>query len=214
MNGLVACIFAEFALLAMIVPGLSLLRRKVRGKLALALMPPALVTLPLLAMARLQLVSFYGSPTEAMTAVITAQALAIAFSLALCGTSALFSRRWPIGGPAFVALVAVIILASPVWGDVVLLLKSQTILRFTQTWLVAANPLFSISRAADFDWTHAAVLYNLSTRIGEDLVYEPASWRLQAIVYAAIGLLSAAVSVLVRQAGRPAEYLLSPGERL
>jgi hypothetical protein len=214
MNALIAWIFAEFALLALTVPGLTTLRRTVRGKLALALALPALASLPLVAAARLQLTSFLGAPADAVQLVVAAQALALAFSTALCGAAALAGRRWPLGGPAAVTVLALCVLTSPVWGDTVLLVRNQAVMLFFQKWLVAANPLFSVAMAADFQWTHAAVLYNLSTRIGEDLVYDPAPWRLLAAAYAALGLVTAAASAIIRQRGRPAEFLLSPGERL
>ncbi len=214
MNGLVAWIFAEYALLAMVVPGLTMLRRTVRGKLALAVGLPAVASLPLVAGARVGVLLFLGTPGEAVGFVVAAQALALGFSAALCGASALLSRRWPVGGPAAVSVAALLVLASPAWGDVVLLVRSEPVMVAGQKWLVAANPLFSVSEAGGFDWTHAGTMYNLSTRIGEDLTFAPASWRVLAAVYGGAGLAMAVLSSLVRQKGRPAEYLLSPGERL
>jgi len=57
-----------------------------------------------------------------------------------------------------------------------------------------------------FDWTHASILYPL-TRIGEDFPYSPVDLFTQAAAYAAAGIGAAALASLVRQRGRPSEYL-------
>ena len=213
MSLLVVCFFAEFACLALLVPGLTLLRRNVRAKLFVTIAVPVLVTLPLLAAVRLGLLPSYFSVTGAMHLVLKVQALAIVFTVALSGASALLGRWWPLGGPASVSVLAMLLLASPTWGDVLLGLDNKTVQSLAETWLVAPNPLFTIAHLANYDWTHAQTLY-LMTRIGEDFVFAPTSLAVLLIAYGAAGLIAAILAALIRQRGRPAEYLLSPDEHL
>ena len=237
MSTLMVCLFAEFVCLALLVPGLTMLRRNVRSRLFVAVAIPVLATLPLMAAVRLELLSSYLSVTGATHLLLRAQTLAVAFSLALGGAAALLSRRWPFGGSAAVSVLAMLLLASPAWGDVLLRMNNKTVQSLATRWLVAPNPLFTIARLANYDWTHADTLYNM-TRIAEDFVFAPSvpcwcrhfTFRGQPIfsrrnhsshalfalliAYVAVGLVPALLAGLLRRKGRPAEYLLSPGERL
>lgn len=208
------CLFAEFACLALLVPGLTMLRRNVRSRLFVAVAIPVLATLPLLAAVRLELLSSsYLSLSGATHLLLRTQALAVAFSLALGGAASLLSRRWPSGGSAAVSVLAMLLLASPAWGDVLLRLDNKTLQAAAARWLVVPNPLFTIARLAGYDWTHDDTLYNM-TRIAQDFVFAPSALSVLLIAYVAVGLASALLAGLLRQRGRPAEYLLSPGERL
>ena len=213
MSPLVVCLFAEFACLALLVPGLTLLRRNVPAKLFVTIAVPVLVTLPLLAAVRLELLPSNFSVTRAMHLLLKVQALAIAFTLALSGASALLGRRWTLGGPVAVSVLAMLLLASPTWGDVLLRLDNKTVQSLAARWLVAPNPLFTVAYLTNYDWTTAKWLYSM-TRIGEDFAFAPTSLPILLIAYGAAGLVAAVLAALVRQKGRPAEYLLSPGERL
>jgi hypothetical protein len=213
MSNLGLFFFAEFAVLALLTPPLVVLRHTIRGKFLLALLLPLAALLAALLLVRLGLWPATLLGASASAAVFRIQALAAAFSLAVAGLSAFTGRRFPLGGPLAVALLAGLILASPLWGNVLLCLSNQVVRDQSLRCLVAANPLFTVSQELGYDWIHADVLYRLAPRIGEDLPFDAASWLPLTISYGGLGLLSLLSSILVRQHGRPSAFLPLPGER-
>jgi hypothetical protein len=192
MKTLTLIFFAEFALLALAAP-LAELRRTVMGKLVQALLIPFVLTLVLIVLVRL---GVWPSRTMAGTTIaliLEIQALAAGFALAVTGAGALAARRWPAGGPLAVTVLALLILASPFWGDVLLDLPlgQQTVAGPILQALVTPNPLFTVCDITQYDWMHSSVLYGRLSRIGEDFMPPSGGWISLTAGYAGLGLLLA-----------------------
>jgi hypothetical protein len=189
MKTLTLIFFAEFALLALAAP-LAGLRRTVKGQLAQALLPPLILTILLIVLVRL---GFWSMAGATMTLILEVQALALGFALAVTGSAALAARRWPRGGPLVVTVLALAILASPFWGDVLLNLPlgRETVAGPVLEALVTPNPLFTVCDLTQYDWMHSSVLYGRLSRLGEDFMPPSGGWLSLAAAYAALGSLLA-----------------------
>lgn len=211
MKALTLLFFAEFAAVALVAPALTLYARTVRGKLLLVCGPLLVLAAPLLAAIRIWL------PAQSWLTVLSLQFLAVVFGLAVAGVAALASRRWMWGGPVAVSLLALLVLATPFWGDLLLDLDSEAVRSAAASWLVAVNPLFTVdARLPDdqFDWMQSRVMYDERygghklTRLGETSGYASTPVGRLTLWYPLVGLTAAAVAGLVRQKGRPSEYLV------
>jgi hypothetical protein len=200
MTWLALACFAQFFLLALVVPGLTVLRRRIVTKLVTAVALPVVLTLPLAVAAHLWL------PAESLLDLLWLQVLAVAFALGLAGLAALAGRRAPWGGPLAVTVAALAVLASPMWGDLLLGAGGPEVRRPALRVLVDVNPLFTVAQALEFDWTHGNLLYHL-TRIGEDFAYTPAAVPWLTAGYAAVGLAAAVLAGLVRSRGSAVEIM-------
>ena len=201
MNGLTAALFAEFCGLALVVPVLAAMLRRSAAKLLLPLSLPLLFTVLLLVISGIYL------PDEPQLGLCRLQLAACAFALGLAGVTVLLSRLWRRGAPAATTVLALAVLASPFWGNLLLDLASESVRGVTMAIVVSANPLFTIAQETQFDWTHGNVLYHM-TRLGEDLAYTPSSLHWVSLGYAALGLVAAGLAGLIRPGGRPADFSL------
>jgi len=203
MTALRVFVFAEFAAVALAAPALGLLCRRVIAKLALVCAPLALAA-PLLALG-----VHLWVPAQPVWGAVGVQLLVAAFALAASGAAALLGRWWRHGGAVVTTLLALAVLATPFWGDLVWNLDSAGVRSAAQRWLVGANPLLTASKQlGNFDWTHGPVLYSKPggikmTRLGEDFPYAPARPWLLGVCYAGLGLAAAAAAGLVRRTDRP-----------
>ena len=204
MTWLTVTLFAEFAGLALLAPALTIFQQRLLAKLLAPAVVPLLVTAPLA-------LAVHGFlPDVSLLEILRLQLAAVAFGLGLAGLATLAGRRWAYAGPLLVTVLALLVLGSPLWGDVALNLAGPagrgTVLRI----LVDANPLFSVAQRLRCDWLHGNVLYvqHLS-RIGEDFAYRPAPLLWLALGYAAVGLLAAGLAVLIRPRGGRADFLNS-----
>ena len=202
MRTLTFVFFAEFALLAMAGPGLTIPFRRVAVKLLLPCLLPIVLT-PLLLPAVAWLL-----PDQPLSDVLQLQVLALSFALAVGGLAALAGRPFPCAGPVLVTLLALALLATPFWGDLLMGIDHDRARAIALRGLVGVNPLFTVAHRLRFDWTHSIVLYRL-TRIGEDFSYTPAPLWLQTVVSAGGGLLAALVAGLVRPRGAAGDYLVA-----
>jgi len=202
--------FAEFATVALAAPVLGLLRRRISSKLFLVGGPLAVAAVPLAIVVHLWL------PAQPVWDAVWLQLLVAAFALAASGVAALLGRRWMRTGPLLATLLALAVLATPFWGDLLWNLDHKAARSAARGCLVAVNPLLTAAKALHrFDWTHGPVLYSKPggikmTRLGEDFPYAPTPVWLLSLCYLGTGLLAAVIAGLVRQKGRPAEYLLAP----
>ncbi len=189
MKTLTLIFFAEFALLALAAP-LAGGRRTVKGKLAQALVGPAALGLVLVVLIRLGVWAIDGAT---VTAILEVQALAAGFALAVSGAAALAARRWPAGGSLVVTVLALAVLASPFWGDVLLNLPlgREVVAGPVLETLVLPNPLFTVCDITQYDWMHSAVLYGRLSRLGEDFMPPSGGWLSLAGGYGGLGLLLA-----------------------
>lgn len=201
MNGLRLFFFAEFAAVALAAPAIGLFRERITRKLWIVCAPLLLGLIPLLIAVHVVV------PAQSLRVVLYLQVVVIAFAVAVAGVAALAGRRWPCGGPAVVTIVAMLVLATPFWGDALVGLDHDGVRRAAQRSLVAPNPLFSAAKVLDnFDWTHDNVLYARYngyklTRIGEDFPYVPTRLWVLAFWYLLAGLLAAGLAGLVRPVG-------------
>jgi len=205
MNGLLLFFFAELATVAIVVPASTVPGRWLLPKLGRVFIALLLVLLPLLGAVSLWL------PNQGLLGVIHLQLMVIGFALGVAGVAALAGRFAQWGGPAAVTIVALLVLATPFWGDVVFNIDSEPVSEFSRSALVVANPLFVVAARLDsYDWLHGNVLYGTYrgvklTRLGEDFPDAPASlWRIT-VGYAALGLVAAGIAGLVQPRRRPPE---------
>ena len=223
MNTLRLVIFAEFFLVALVVPSVTIPGRRILPRLGKVFAVLLVAMLPLLVAVQVWL------PGQPLGAVFHAQLLVIAFAAAVAGLAILAGRYWIWGGPVLVSLLAVAVLTTPFWGDVLInlnlpaaaqWLKERTDVDLSsqavavRQLLVTCNPLFNVSALLDtFDWVHSHVLYDSyggykMTRIGEDFGFSPSgTWQL-GLLYAGIGLLTSGVAGLVRPRGRPPDFMV------
>lgn len=210
MNALRLFFFAEFAAIALGVPVWSISGRLILPRLGRVIGALLVVLAPLLGAAHLWL------PDQSLLTVTVLQLLATAFAVGVCGAALLAGRLWRWGGPVLVTLLALAVLATPFWNNLLLNAGHPAVASAAQQGLVVCNPLFSVAAELDqFDWMHTHVIYRSYdgyklTRLGEDFAYRPARPWLLAVVYAAAGILAAAIAGLVRPRGRPAESLAGP----
>jgi len=203
MAGLELFVFAEFVLVALLVPGIGLFHRRVIAKVAAPLLVPLTITPALLIYVRTV------APGLTLVEGLRLQLLACCFGIGLAGLAALAGRRWPWGGPLAVTLLGLLALASPFWGDILLNLSHAGLRAAALKVLVAVNPLFIAARELHFDWTRGTVIYQHQlTRLGEHFAYRPPVLLVAALSYALVGLLAASLAGLLRQKGRPSEYLI------
>lgn len=210
MNALRLFFFAEFALIALVVPPCSIPGRLILSRLGRLVAAPILALLPLIGAVHLWL------PAQSMLDVIVLQLLAIAFTLAAAGAALLAGRVFMYAGPLCVALVALAVLATPFWNNLLLNAGDERLAAAARQGLVVCNPLYCV--AADlgqFDWMHTHVIYRSYggyklTRLGEDFAFSPARTWVLAIVYAALGLVTAGAAGLARPRGRPADCMIGP----
>ena len=204
MKTLTLIFFAEFVFLALSAP-LEGLRRTVMGKLAQALLGPLALTLVLIVLVRLGVWPSRTMAGTTITLILEVQALAAGFALAVTEAGALAARRRPVGGPLVVTVLALALLASPFWGDVILNLPlgQQAVAGPVLEALVTPNPLFTVCDITQYDWMHSSVLYGRLSRIGEDFMPPSSGWLPLAAGYGGLGLLLALVSARVRERGRP-----------
>lgn len=204
--------FAEFAIVALMAPAIGLMCRRVISRLLVAALPLFLALVPLC------LIVASTMPLMPWLDVAYLQFLAVAFGVATCGVAVLLGRRWPQSGPLLTTLAAMAVLATPLWGDVLWMAGDDALRVAARSTLTVANPLLVVARElGNYDWTHSAVLYGTYgglklTSLGEDFPYSPARLSVLVAAYLAVGLGAAAIAGLVRQKGRPAEYLLPPSE--
>lgn len=210
MNALRLFFFAEFALIALAVPVWSIPGRYILPRVGRVVGVLLALLVPLLAAVHLAL------PEQPLLAITVLQLLAVAFAMGVCGAALVAGRLWMWGGPVLVTLLALAVLATPFWNNVLLNARQPAVASAAQQALVVANPLFSV--AADlgpFDWMHTPVIYRSYggyklTRLGEDFPYTPARPWFMAIIYAAGGLLGVAAAGLMHPRGRPGEDIAGP----
>jgi hypothetical protein len=210
MNGLLLFFFAELATVAIVVPAWIVPGRWILPKLGRVFAALLLVLLPLLGAVRLWL------PDQSLLDVIHLQLMVIGFAVGVAGVAALTSRFAQWGGPAAVTIVALLVLATPFWGDVAFNLDSEPVSRFSRSALVVANPLFVVAARLDsYDWLHGDVLYGTYrgiklTRLGEDFPDSPVSLWPLAAGYVGLGLVTAGIAGLVPPRRRPPESVARP----
>ena len=111
-------------------------------------------------------------------------------------------------------VLALALLASPFWGDVLLSLPlgRETVAGPVLEALVTPNPLFTVTDIMQYDWMHSSVLYGRLSRIGEDFMPPSSGWLALAAVYGGLGLLLALAAWLFgrgpKLAGRSTAGLL------
>lgn len=203
MNGLLLFFFVELATVAIVAPVSTVPGRWILPKLGRVFIALLLVLLPLLGAVSLWL------PGQSLLGVIHLQLMVIGFAVGIAGVATLAGRFAPWGGPASASIVALLVLATPFWGDVAFNLDSGPVSGFSRSALVVANPLFVVTPRLDsYDWLHGDVLYGTYrgtklTRLGEDIPTGSVSlWRLAA-GYAGLGLVTAGIAGLVRPRHRP-----------
>jgi len=142
MTWLVAAIFCEFLVVALLAPNLGQFHRRIIAKVATALMVPLTMTPAVLVCASI------FDPGLTLVEVLRLQVLACGFAVGLGGLATLVGRQWSWGGPIAVSLLGVGVLASPFWGNLLLDLKFESLRSAALEVLVAVNPLFTVAREA------------------------------------------------------------------
>lgn len=218
MQSLTFFFFCQFALLALLVPGLVGLARRGKAKLLVGLIaPPALLPVILVATASglLEPGSISGA---AWPVILKLQLLALAFALLLTGTTMMLSRPWPLQAPAVVTLPALALLFTPLWTNPLLELSNETLqhpaaligsdaqsLQLGQI-VTAGNPLLTASSELGYDWLRSTnFLYNHSDL--SNLPPSVTSWVTLSLAFAALGTMALMMSALLRDRRRPSLYL-------
>ncbi len=221
MASLTMLFFAQFAALALLVPPLVHLADRHRTKIWLALGGPV-VLLPLVLVSVAWGLLEPNSTSEATWLAATRlQMLALAFAGMLAGVTLLLARPWPQQAPIIVALAALLLLSTPLWGNPLLGLSGKSVNPLTSRIgleaadirtqsarvLSAANPLFTVSQHMGYDWMRSENLMYGNTRLGEDLTATPTDWLYLSLIFGALGLLAYMLAALVRDRERPSLYL-------